>query len=91
MITTDKPQWEDEAIFHIFYPEDEATGHTMQVRQTTTTATMWQEAQQVINSIDKKAKLKSILVVLDPMGNIEEFTKKNVGPDELTELAKQHR
>ena len=71
MITKDKPQWEeDEAIFHLFYPEDKATGYTMEVRQTTTSATMWQEAQRVISLIDKKSKLQSIHVALDMVGNI---------------------
>lgn len=91
LIITDKPQWEEKAIFHIFYPENKATGQTIEVRQTTTTATVWQEAQQVISSIDKKTKLKSIHVVISPNGNMEEFTKGNVGPNQLGELAKQHR
>ena len=92
MMTKDKPQWEeDEAIFHFFCCEDKATGYTMKVRQTTTSATMWQEAQRVISLIDKKAKLQSIHVALDMVGNIEEFTSTSVGSQPLGELAKHHR
>ena len=92
IITTNKPRWaKDESTFHFYYLQDEPTGYTMQVHQTTTTVTMWREAQRVIGLIDKKAKLESIHVPLDMVGNIEEFTSTNVGPHPLGELAKQHR
>ena len=41
--------------------------------------------------MDKEAKLESIHVPLDMMGNIEEFTSTNVGPYPLGELADQPR
>jgi hypothetical protein len=92
IITTNKPRWaKDESTFHFYYLQDVSTGHTMQVQQTTTTETMWREAQRVIGLMDKEAKLESIQVPLDMLGNIEEFTSTNVGPHPLGELAKQHR
>ena len=84
MITTGKPQWEEqEAQFHIFYPEHQDTGQTVRVCQTTTTSTLWQDAKHVLNSTHERAKLKSIFVVLDALGNMEELTRSDAGPKQL--------
>lgn len=92
IIITNKPRWaKDEATFHFYSLQDVSTGHTMQVQQTITTETMWREAQRVIGLMDKEAKLESIQVPLDMLGNIEELTSTNVGPHPFGELAKQHR
>ena len=90
MITTGKPQWEEQEVqFQVFYPECHDTERTVMVRQTTTRATLWQQAQNMLNAEGEKAKLQSIYVVLDQI-RTEELTKNNAGSKQLGEIAQTH-